>query len=284
MPQQISLTPTHFIPRTRATHQRLRIRNAHDAQMVFEAVRLGRLPMVTQRLSIVDCDLLRPGQVYCWEQENGEAGIERWTDGRRWGASRARDNFLFYIESPTTSEHSDEGSNPDNHRIHHEQRLPWDFRQDQRSSGFTKQTYSARVIIGSTHASCRWNLTAYFSGEDYLTLPTVDDDPTFLGLCISQGMYTTVESLLKKSERRSTANSDSGELPTRFGNHSIHQPSISNTNEQILHAPRPRGPDSGDWNPDYNQPMETNTQAAPASPLPRSSEDQRALSLFKLQL
>ncbi|KAH7333591.1 Gti1/Pac2 family-domain-containing protein [Rhizoctonia solani] len=284
MPQQISLTPTHFIPRTKATHQRLRIRNAHDAQMVFESVRRGLLPMVKQRLSIVDCDLLQPGQVYCWEQENGEAGIERWTDGRRWGASRARDNFLFYIESPTTSEHSDESSNPDNHKIHHEQRLPWDFRQDQRSSGFTKQTYSAWAMLSPNYPPCRWNLTAYFSGEDYLTLPTVDDDLTFSGLIIPQGIYTTVESLLKKSERRSTANSDPGESSTRFGSHSIHQSSISNTNEQILHAPRPRGPDSGDWNPDYRQQSDSNTQAAPASPLPRSPEDQRALSLFKLQL
>ncbi|EUC63032.1 Gti1/Pac2 family protein [Rhizoctonia solani AG-3 Rhs1AP] len=114
MPQQIPLTPTHFIPRTRATHERLHVRNTRDAQMVFEAVRLGNLPMVKQRLSVVDCDLLQPGQVYCWEQENGEApGIERWTDGRRWGTSRARENFLFYIESQNTLEHNEGSSSLD---------------------------------------------------------------------------------------------------------------------------------------------------------------------------
>ncbi|CAE6430877.1 unnamed protein product [Rhizoctonia solani] len=211
MPQQIPLTPTHFIPRTRATHERLRIRNAHDAQIVFEAVRLGVLPMVKQRLSIVDCNLLQPGQVYCWEQENGEAGIERWTDCRRWGASRARENFLFYIESQTAPEHDEGSLNLDNYRIPHEQRLPWDFRQDSRSSGFTKQ-----VKHNTKDSPCRWNLTAYFSGEDYLNLPTVDDDPIFSRLSVPQGMYTTVESLLKKSERRSTTNSDPGEIPVRI--------------------------------------------------------------------
>lgn len=63
------------------------IRSVHDAHALFEAVRLGVLPMVTQRLSIVDCELLRPGQAYCWEQDNGESGIERWTDGRKWRAA-----------------------------------------------------------------------------------------------------------------------------------------------------------------------------------------------------
>lgn len=96
-----SPSPTHFIPRTRATHQNLRmkvhsladliqltrladIRSAHDAHVIFEAVRQRLLPMVTHRLSLVDCNLLGPGQVFCWEQENGESGIERWTDGRKW--------------------------------------------------------------------------------------------------------------------------------------------------------------------------------------------------------
>ncbi|CAE6525565.1 unnamed protein product [Rhizoctonia solani] len=276
MPQQIPLAPTHFIPRTKATHERLHIRSVYDAQMVLEAVRLGVLPMVTQRLSIVDCDLLQPGQVYCWEQENGEAGIERWTDGRKWGASRARENFLFYIESQTTSEHNGGSPNLDNYQIAHEQRLPWDFRQDKRSSGFTKQTYSANVMLNPMDPPRRWNLTAYFSGKDYPNLPTVDSDPIFSRLSIPQGVYTTVESLLKKSERRSTTNSDSGETMTRFGSHSVQQSLISNPNEQTLHAPRPRGPDSSD--------RDLDTPTTSASPLPRSQEDQRTLALFKLQL
>ncbi|CAE6398538.1 unnamed protein product [Rhizoctonia solani] len=285
MPQQISLTPTHFIPRTKATHQRLHIRTARDAHMVFEAVRLGVLPMVTQRLSVVDCELLQPGQVYCWEQENGETGIERWTDGRRWGASRARENFLFYIEGQTTSEQKEGCPSSDDYQIPHDQRAPWDFRQDKISSGFTKQTYSAWVKLSPVHQPRRWNLTAYFSGEDYLTLPTVDNDPIFLRFGIPPGMYTTVGSLLKKSERR-MASTDSSEVShpqTRLTDHSAHQ-ILLNYNEHVLHAPRPRNSLSSDPDQDHHNPPKADNQDAPASPLPRSPEDQRALSMFKLQL
>lgn len=70
------------------------IRNANDAHRIFEAVRLGLLPLVTRRLTPTERDLLRSGQVFVWEEgsssgggaEDGtpSAGLERWTDGRRW--------------------------------------------------------------------------------------------------------------------------------------------------------------------------------------------------------
>lgn len=93
-----SLTP--IIPRSRATHPNLRaciyprtippltyfpdIRTAHDAHIVFEAVRRGLLPMITHRLSAADRDLLRSGEVFCWEEADYKGGLERWTDGRKW--------------------------------------------------------------------------------------------------------------------------------------------------------------------------------------------------------
>ncbi|QRW26464.1 cAMP-independent regulatory protein pac2 [Rhizoctonia solani] len=250
MPQQVTLTPTHFIPRTKATHQRLHIRSARDAHTVFEAVRLGMLPMVTQRLSVVDCELLQPGQVYCWEQENGESGIERWTDGRRWGGSRARENFLFYIEAQPRLEQEEGSSSIDDYQIPQSQKAPWDFRQDKRCGGFTKQTYSAWVKFSPMHPPRRWNLTAYFAGEDYLNLPTVDSDPIFSKFDIPPGVYTTFDSLLKKSERRSVISADLSET----------------------------------LDPEYPVLPKADNQDNPTSPLPRSPEDQRALSMFKLQL
>ena len=70
------------------------IRNANDAHRIFEAVRLGILPLITRRLTPTERDLLRSGQVFVWEEgsssgggaEDGtpSAGLERWTDGRRW--------------------------------------------------------------------------------------------------------------------------------------------------------------------------------------------------------
>ncbi|KAF8687609.1 Gti1/Pac2 family, partial [Rhizoctonia solani] len=289
MPQQVTLTPTHFIPRTKATHQRLRlyIRSARDAHTVFEAVRLGMLPMVTQRLSVVDCELLQPGQVYCWEQENGESGIERWTDGRRWGGSRARENFLFYIEAQARLEQEEGSSSIDDYQIPQSQKAPWDFRQDKRCAGFTKQTYSAWVKFGPMHPPRRWNLTAYFAGEDYLNLPTVDSDPIFSKFDIPPGVYTTFDSLLKKSERRSIISADLSEtLPPQTGLSSqlTGQTSASHFNDQIIYAPQPRRSLPGGQDPEYHVLPKADNQDNPTSPLPRSPEDQRALSMFKLQL
>jgi len=70
------------------------IRNANDAHRIFEAVRLGLIPLITRRLTPTERDLLRSGQVFVWEEgsssgggaEDGtpSTGLERWTDGRRW--------------------------------------------------------------------------------------------------------------------------------------------------------------------------------------------------------
>jgi Gti1/Pac2 family transcription factor len=73
------------------------IRTAQDAHRVFEAVRLGILPLIRRRLSPSERDLLSSGQVFVWEEApTGSAagdeanittsGLERWTDGRRWYA------------------------------------------------------------------------------------------------------------------------------------------------------------------------------------------------------
>lgn len=73
----------------------LDIRTAQDAHRVFEAVRLGILPLIRRRLSPSERDLLASGQVFVWEEApTGSAagdeasattsGLERWTDGRRW--------------------------------------------------------------------------------------------------------------------------------------------------------------------------------------------------------
>jgi hypothetical protein len=83
------------------------IRNANDAHRIFEAVRLGLLPLVTRRLTPTERDLLRSGQVFVWEEgsssgggaEDGtpSAGLERWTDGRRW---YVRTNRVYPSFSP----------------------------------------------------------------------------------------------------------------------------------------------------------------------------------------
>lgn len=82
----------------RPTHPRLRIRDARDAQIVLEAVRSGVLHLVERRLNEGERSMfIRSGAVFVWEEsDDDEYGLKRWTDGRMWTQSRAREPFLFY--------------------------------------------------------------------------------------------------------------------------------------------------------------------------------------------
>lgn len=60
------------------------LRDAADAHIVFEAVRLGVLPLIRRRLTPEERDLLASGNVFVWEEAEHKGGLERWTDGRRW--------------------------------------------------------------------------------------------------------------------------------------------------------------------------------------------------------
>lgn len=86
----------------RATCTGLRIRSPADARIIFHAVQLNILPMVTRRLDNEERGMISPGCVYVWEERSPHAdltgvrriyqsrytmiifeqiGIERWTDG-----------------------------------------------------------------------------------------------------------------------------------------------------------------------------------------------------------
>ncbi|KAG8681161.1 hypothetical protein FRC09_017710 [Ceratobasidium sp. 395] len=292
MPQPV-IAPSHYIPRTNATHDNLHIRSAHDAHVVFEAVRRGWLPMVLHRLSTVDCECLRPGQVFCWEQDNGESGIERWTDGRKWSSSRARDNFLFYIENANRA-HQAEGESTSgstrNYQIDNRRRASWDFRNDEKSSGFTKQTYSAWIALEPGAAPRRWNLTAYFTGDRYLELPTVATDPILSQITVPPNIYTTVQSLLRKSERRANAQEILREPAMPASTQDIESPGsrITSPSRDQYSPPNlaiPNSPTSlAHGNGGYQPSDMAQAQRSTGHPQPRSLEDQRAIAAFKLQL
>jgi len=74
------------------------IRNATDAFTLLEAVRTGVFALRRHRLSQSERDNLSPGQVFVWTESSESSGLERWTDGRKWSASRTRDVFLIYEE------------------------------------------------------------------------------------------------------------------------------------------------------------------------------------------
>ncbi|KAG6901182.1 hypothetical protein C0995_015682 [Termitomyces sp. Mi166 len=128
------------------------VRDAHDAHIVFEAVRLNILPIIRRRLLTSERDELRSGHVYVWEEAQDDGGLLRWTDGRRWSQSRMRGDYLFYEEKvETTQEERDAKAARRAKRASDPNVvLPLPTRRKDRPSkpdGLTKQTYSVSVHL-----------------------------------------------------------------------------------------------------------------------------------------
>ncbi|PPQ74750.1 hypothetical protein CVT24_003857 [Panaeolus cyanescens] len=82
------------------------VHKIEEALIVFHAVYLGILNMVSRRLDTEERRHIQPGCIYVWEErgqgpETTGVGIERWTDSISWGPSRVRDEFLYYQERRT---------------------------------------------------------------------------------------------------------------------------------------------------------------------------------------
>jgi Gti1/Pac2 family len=83
----------------------VRIRSTADVHKIFYAVYLGLLPMITRRLDAKEREALSSGYCYAWEDRGPHAitgiGIERFTEGRHWSASRVRDVcVLLHLSHP----------------------------------------------------------------------------------------------------------------------------------------------------------------------------------------
>ena len=77
-----------------------RIRSTYDAHLILHAVSLGILAAIHRRLDSDERAALCSGCVYAWEERGQHTevtglGIERFTEGRRWGPSRVRDVRFF---------------------------------------------------------------------------------------------------------------------------------------------------------------------------------------------
>ena len=63
-----------------ATHPRLHVRDAHDAHVLFEAVRRGLLTSVSRRLNEMErANHVRSGAIFVWIEADDDAGLKRWT-------------------------------------------------------------------------------------------------------------------------------------------------------------------------------------------------------------
>lgn len=86
----------------------IRIRSTRDAHIIFHAVSLNILPIIARRLDAEERAALRSGCVYAWEERGPHTevtglGIERFTEGRRWGPSRVRDVSAHLLLSAFSS-------------------------------------------------------------------------------------------------------------------------------------------------------------------------------------
>ncbi|RDX54921.1 hypothetical protein OH76DRAFT_849617 [Lentinus brumalis] len=202
----------------------IRIRTLSDAHVIFHGVSLGLLPIVSRRLDIEERRFIHSGCVCVWEERSacGEsssaAGIERWTDGRRWGPSRVRDEFLYYQE-----------------------KLP-DFEADEElsclifGSRLIKQTYS--VYVETPTGRRKWHLVAYFTGETLERLLTIDDIPELAAIrsLIPPGKYTTARMARQRTRLDTVAGPPLFGPDSKPGGPSTLSLSLSHSDQAHAHA------------------------------------------------
>ncbi|KAF9532155.1 Gti1/Pac2 family-domain-containing protein [Crepidotus variabilis] len=187
------------------THSRLHLRDAHDAHVVFEAVRQGFLIPVARRLNEMErSNLVRSGAVFVWFEAEDDTGLMRWTDGRAWGQSRMREPYLFYDEktpydTARVANETSRGptyrfvdgtprSGPASSAISHQDRTI------HHHSGLVKQAYSAWVTVNPYARPQKWHITAYFTYNDLPQLPTIEHDPVLRKIIVPTGIYRSSHS------------------------------------------------------------------------------------------
>lgn len=128
--------------------------------------------------------MIRPGTVWVWEEE--ETNMRRWTDGRRWGASRVGGGgFLVYTESTET--HSPPPGHPDS-AYHHQMYAP------RQQESLIKQTYSTSMTHPVTGKVKKFHVVAYSSkhnpqGDAHNPLPLPHQLPLLSTMKVSPGIW-----------------------------------------------------------------------------------------------
>ncbi|KAG5637520.1 hypothetical protein H0H81_004271 [Sphagnurus paluster] len=164
--------------------------------------------MVTRRLDNEERGLISPGSVYVWEERGPHAeltgvGIERWTDGIRWGPSRVREGFLFYHEKKDVhSQHLYSGNafnaNASTSTSHNR-------------SVLVKQTYT--VYVETPAGQRKWHLIAYFTEDSISRLRSIDDFPHLANLNVPNGRYKSARSAKGRPDHIFNTEADNPEFP-----------------------------------------------------------------------
>ncbi|KAF8902899.1 hypothetical protein CPB84DRAFT_1775145 [Gymnopilus junonius] len=172
--------------------------------------------MVTRRLDADERIALHSGCVYAWEERGPHSeltglGIERFTEGRRWTASRVREEFLFYYEKYSPP--------PDaNHPGNNQPPRDWDQ--------LVKQTYSVWVETGKGRR--KWHLTAYFTPATYDQLGTVDDIPSLRDLVVPEGTFTSTRTGKSRTKTDNNNRTDATKAATNVSRTFAPFPSYQN--------------------------------------------------------
>ncbi|EJD49490.1 hypothetical protein AURDEDRAFT_59528 [Auricularia subglabra TFB-10046 SS5] len=266
----------------------LDVRNAHDAHVVFEAVRLGILPMIRRRLAPSERDLLKSGEVFVWEEAEQKGSLERWTDGRRWSQSRMREPFLFYEEKVQTTPEEKEAKAARRYQRTTDPMtgLPITIsvpnpvrRQDRpnKPGGLTKQTYSAFVLLPGSATYRKWHLVAYFSSTDYTRLPVIEHYPELRQLRVPDGVYVSGKSLPSSITRGYASEDDDYSTYSRSPEPMLPSPHPIDPRHARARPPMPRTISGMNTIP----PIDPSQQSSYAL---RSAEDRRVLDAFRLGL
>ncbi|CDO69181.1 hypothetical protein BN946_scf185042.g83 [Trametes cinnabarina] len=215
------------MPRQRPTCTGMRVRNVRDAEIILHAVATGLLPMVMHRLADEDRLALAPGCIYVWEERSSNPleatgqEIQRFTEGRSWGPSRARDNFLIYYEKDSPARNS----------LLHRKNM-------RHAPQFIKQTYS--VYVDYPKNIKKWHLNAYYTQESFETLATVDDIPIFKGVKVPPNRYVCARNNSGRRTTRQNGLSEPYMLPPvmrSVATDSSPSPSSSSSEESDAHYP-----------------------------------------------
>ncbi|KAJ2997564.1 hypothetical protein NUW54_g7118 [Trametes sanguinea] len=145
---------------------------------------------------------LAPGCIYVWEERSSNPleatgqEIQRFTEGRSWGPSRARDNFLIYYEKDSPARNS----------LLHRKNI-------RHAPQFIKQTYS--VYVDYPRNSKKWHLNAYYTQESLEALATVDDVSIFKSIKVPPNQYSPDIVAADPSPPPSSSSSDGSEAHCR---------------------------------------------------------------------
>lgn len=196
-----------------------RLRSTADAHIIIHAARMGLLRMVERRLDAQERAEIQVGNIYVWEERGAldlsGMGIERWTDGLRWGPSRLRNDFLFYQQREDNPR--DKQVNP---TIKRRETEPHDPHSGPSAAvdemdRLIKQTYSVHVYENGQPANRRIKLhiTAYFNRRSVESLSTIEHNPTLRSIVLPPGLYRSAR-VGKPKTSETNASSDGSYSPT----------------------------------------------------------------------